>query len=132
MPPNNAKQADILAGATILENPNGSAPGQYLDTTVDSYRTIVILLPGPPKELKPLFDSRCIPLLAIALPPRHLARRMLRMALIPESQVDARTAPIYQQYTDVETTILAHSAKSNSISSVPKSTSPKPSPYQTS
>ena len=111
MPPNNAKQADILAGATILENPNGSAPGQYLDTTVDKRRTIVILLPGPPKELKPLFDSRCIPLLASSLPPRHLARRMLRMALIPESQVDARTAPIYQQYTDVETTILAHSGE---------------------
>jgi nicotinamide-nucleotide amidase len=111
MPPNNAKQADILAGATVLENPNGSAPGQYLDTTVDDRRTIIILLPGPPKELKPLFDSRCIPLLASSLPPRHLARRILRMALIPESQVDARTAPIYQQYTDVETTILAHSGE---------------------
>ena len=34
MPPNNAKQADILVGATVLENSNGSAPGQYLDTTV--------------------------------------------------------------------------------------------------
>jgi nicotinamide-nucleotide amidase len=111
MPPNNAKQADILAGAIILENPNGSAPGQYLDTTVAGHRTIVILLPGPPKELKPLFDSRCIPLLARSLPPRHLARRTIRMALIPESQVDARTAPIYQQYTDVETTILAHSGE---------------------
>ena len=111
MPPNNAKQADILTGATILENPNGSAPGQYLDSTIEGHRTIVILLPGPPKELKPLFDSRCIPLLASALPPRHLAKRVLRMALIPESQVDARTAPIYQQYADIDTTILAHSGE---------------------
>jgi nicotinamide-nucleotide amidase len=111
MPPNNAKQADILTGATVLENPNGSAPGQYLVSTVDGHRTIVLLLPGPPRELKPLFDSRCIPLLASTLPPRHLAKRVLRMALIPESQVDARTAPIYQQYADIDTTILAHSGE---------------------
>jgi nicotinamide-nucleotide amidase len=116
MPPNNAKQTHVLAGATILENKYGSAPGQYLDTTIPGpdgqpHRKIVILLPGPPKELKPLFDDVCVPLLAANLPPRHLARRILRMALIPESQVDARTAPIYNQYPDVETTILAGHAE---------------------
>lgn len=111
MPPNNAKQADVLTGATVLDNPNGSAPGQYLDTVVDGHRKILILLPGPPNELKPLFDNQVKPRLATTLPPRHLARRILRMPLIPESQVDARTAPIYQQYPDVETTILAHSGE---------------------
>jgi nicotinamide-nucleotide amidase len=115
MPPNNAKQADVLDGAEILDNKNGSAPGQYLDTTVfdhsgnsgEPIRKIVILLPGPPKELKPLFDHDVKPRLALSLPSRHLAKRLLRMALIPESHVDARTAPIYKQYPDVETTILA-------------------------
>jgi nicotinamide-nucleotide amidase len=112
MPPNNAKQADVLNGATAIENKNGSAAAQYLDTTVidangKPVRKIVILLPGPPKELKPLFDNDVKPRLAASLPIRHLARRILRMALIPESHVDARTAPIYQTYTDVETTILA-------------------------
>ena len=112
MPPNNAKLADVLDGAIALENKNGSAPGQYLDTTIasadgKSIRKIVILLPGPPKELKPLFDEQVRPRLGASLPVRHLVRRMLRMALIPESHVDARTAPIYQQYPDVETTILA-------------------------
>lgn len=111
MPPNNAKQADVLDEAALLENKNGSAPGQYLDTTVNGHRKIVILLPGPPSELKPLFDDAVKPRLAAALPSRHLARRILRMALIPESQVDARTAPIYKQYTDVETTILAGNAE---------------------
>ena len=116
MPPNNMKQADLLDGATLLENKNGSAPGQYLDTTLwqnhgPSLRRIVILLPGPPKELKPLFDEQCKPRLAASLPPRYLAKRQLRMALIPESQVDARTAPIYKQYADVETTILAGHAE---------------------
>ncbi|HEY0161828.1 MAG TPA: competence/damage-inducible protein A [Edaphobacter sp.] len=107
MPPNNAKQADILEGATVLANPNGSAPGQLLDTVVDGYRKVVILLPGPPRELKPLFTEVVKPLLAATLPPRYLARRVLRMPLIPESHVDARTAPIYREYTDIQTTILA-------------------------
>jgi len=111
MPPNNAKQADILDGATVLDNKNGSAPGQYLDTTVDAHRKIVILLPGPPNELKPLFDGQARPRLAASLPLRHLAKRVLRMALIPESHVDARTAPIYKLYPDVETTILAHAGE---------------------
>jgi nicotinamide-nucleotide amidase len=111
MPSNNAKQADVLQGATVLANPNGSAPGQYIDTVVGRHRKIVILLPGPPKELKPLYEAECRPRLAAALPVRHMAKRMLRMALAPESQVDARTAPIYKQFADVETTILAGSGE---------------------
>jgi nicotinamide-nucleotide amidase len=111
MPPNNARQADILAGATLLPNPNGSAPGQWLDIPYLSFRKLVILLPGPPNELKPIFNNECKPRLAAALPPNHLARRVLRMALIPESQVDARSAPIYQRFPDVETTILAGNAE---------------------
>lgn len=111
MPSNNARQADILDGAVMLENRSGSAPGQYLDTIINGHRKIVILLPGPPKELKPLFNQACRPRLAATLPPRFLAKRLLRMALIPESQVDARTAPIYKEYPDIETTILAGSAE---------------------
>jgi nicotinamide-nucleotide amidase len=111
MPPNNAKQADILEGAVMLHNTYGSAPGQFLETTYEGKRRIVVLLPGPPKELKPLFDSQVKPRLAAAMPPAFLARRELRMALIPESTVDARTAPIYKQYPDVETTILATSGE---------------------
>jgi len=116
MPPNNIKQADRLDGAILLHNRNGSAPGQYIDTSITGSngqpkRTIVILLPGPPKELKPLFDEQVKPRLAASLPPRHLVTRELRMALVPESQVDARCSPIYKQYGDVETTILAGSAE---------------------
>jgi nicotinamide-nucleotide amidase len=111
MPPNNAKQADVLDGAEVLTNPVGSAPGQYIDTVVGRHRKIVVLLPGPPKELKAMYEAECRPRLAATLPERHLATRMLRIALTPESQVDARTAPIYKQYPDVETTILAGSAE---------------------
>ncbi len=111
MPPNNRKQADVVEGAEVLPNAAGSAAGQYIDTVVGDHRKIIILLPGPPKELTGMFERECRPRLERALPVRHMAKRLLRMALIPESQVDARTAPIYQQFPDVETTILAGSAE---------------------
>src|SRR5208283_5629858 len=60
MPQNNLKQADVLEGATLLPNPNGSAPGQWLDTTFAGYRKIILLLPGPPNECRPLFDEACL------------------------------------------------------------------------
>ena len=105
---NNLKQADILEGATILPNPNGSAPGQWLETTYAGYRKIVMLLPGPPNECRPLFDEACLPRLTQIVPPRAIARRTLRAAMIAESQADKLIAPIYTTYKDVETTILAH------------------------
>ncbi len=108
MPPNNFKQADILEGATRLPNPNGSAPGQWLDTIYSGYRKVLILVPGPPNECRPLFDAECIPRLRTILPTRHIAKRTLRAAMIPESQADKLLAPIYTEYKDVETTILAH------------------------
>lgn len=105
---NNEKQADLVEGAEVLENPNGSAPGQWLDTVYGAHRKLVLLLPGPPSELKPLFDEQCAPRLREALPKRHIATRVLKAALIAESVCDARIAPIYQTFSDVETTILAH------------------------
>jgi len=105
---NNLKQADVLEGATLLPNANGSAPGQWLETTFAGYRKIVMLLPGPPNECRPLFDEACLPRLTQIVPPRAIARRTLRAAMIAESQADKLIAPIYTTYNDVETTILAH------------------------
>lgn len=108
MPENNLKQADLIEGATFLTNPNGSAPGQWLETTYSGYRKILMLIPGPPHECKALFNDECMPRLREILPVRHLAKRTLKAAMIPESQADKLLAPIYSTYTDVETTILAH------------------------
>ena len=108
MPDNNLKQADVIEGATLLPNANGSAPGQWLDTQFGGYRKIVLLVPGPPSECRPLFDAECLPRLRAALPKRFIAKRTLRAAMIPESQADKLLAPIYTTYSDVETTILAH------------------------
>ena len=108
MPENNLKQADLIEGAQFLTNPNGSAPGQWLETTYSGFRKIIMLVPGPPHECKPLFDTECIPRLREILPLRYMAKRTLKAAMIPESQADKLLAPIYTTYTDVETTILAH------------------------
>lgn len=108
MPENNLRQADLIEGAESLPNANGSAPGQFMDTVHNGYRKILILLPGPPREQAPMFNEQCVPKLRALLPERHIATRSLRITLAPESEIDARVAPIYKQYADVETTILFH------------------------
>lgn len=107
MPGNNAKQADLIDGAEALPNPNGTAPGEWLDTVRGEHRKLLLLLPGPPRELMPMFTAECLPRLRATLPERHIARRVLKIAMLPESEVDARLAPIYTRFTDVDTTILA-------------------------
>ena len=104
---NNFRQANVLDTATVLPNANGTAPGQWLTTQIDGKRRIVVLLPGPPKELTALFADQVRERLRALLPEAHLATGTLRMAVVPESEVDARTAPIYGQYPDVQTTILS-------------------------
>ena len=108
MPPNNLKQAEVLEGATLLPNANGSAPGQFLDTIYSGYRKLLFLVPGPPHECKALFDAECMPCLRELAPPRAIAKRTLKAAMIAESQADKLIAPIYTTYPDIETTILAH------------------------
>jgi nicotinamide-nucleotide amidase len=107
MSPNNAKQSDVLEGAAVLPNPNGTAPGQWLSGKFDGRERIIILLPGPPHELKALFEAECRERLRAKLPPAFLATRVLKVAMLGESLVDARVAPIYKRFTDVQTTILA-------------------------
>jgi len=107
MTSNNAKQADVIEGATVLPNPNGTAPGQWLSGEFEGRERIVILLPGPPHEIKALFESEVRERLRAKVPPAHLFTRTLKVAMLGESAVDARVAPIYKRYPDVETTILA-------------------------
>ena len=107
MAPNNIKQADVLTGATVLPNPNGSAPGQWMSGKYEGRERVIMLLPGPPHELKALFEEQCLPRLRAKLPPQFIATRELKITGLGESQCDARVAPIYKLYTDVQTTILA-------------------------
>jgi len=105
--PNNFQQADVIAGAIVLTNPNGTAPGQWITGQYEGRDRLIILLPGPPFELRAMFEEQCFDRLRAKLPPAYIATRVLKVAMLGESLVDSRVAPIYKRYTDVQTTILA-------------------------
>lgn len=107
MSPNNAKQADVITGATVLTNDNGTAPGQWISGRSDGKDKILILLPGVPQELKALFESCVLERLRTRVPKQFIATRVLKITGMGESACDARVAPIYKRFTDVNTTILA-------------------------
>lgn len=99
----NKRQAFVLEGAEVLPNPNGTAPGLWLDLP----GRILMLLPGPPGELKPLFEAECEPRLKERLPRSFIRTRWYRVAGMGESDLDALIAPVYKPVTEVATTILA-------------------------
>ena len=107
MPDINARQAMIIEGAEVLPNPNGTAPGMYVEQDARA----VILLPGPPREMKPMFETHALPKLAGRAGDVRVVRRVLRVAGMGESAVDERIAPVYTQYKNPQTTILFNSTE---------------------
>ncbi len=99
----NIRQAMVPEGATILENARGTAPGLWLEAD----GRIVILLPGPPHELKAMFADQVASRLARVASGLRLFHRELRVTGLPESEVDQRIAPIYTRVPEVQTTLLA-------------------------
>lgn len=99
----NKRQAYVLEGAEILPNPRGTAPGQWLEDA----RGILILLPGPPRELEPLFEAACLPRLARHLPAHRFFTLTLRVAGIGESDIEQRIGSIYAAEERVVTTLLS-------------------------
>jgi nicotinamide-nucleotide amidase len=103
MAPTNEKQADLLEGAEALPNARGTAPGQVLE----HHGCLLVLLPGPPGEMKPMFEEQVLPLLRARVgPTRVVRRRVLRIAAMPESDVDQLAAPVYSRFENPTTTIL--------------------------
>jgi nicotinamide-nucleotide amidase len=103
MPEVNARQAMVPEGAEILENSRGTAPGLWLETS----GRVVILLPGPPSELRAMFTERVEPRLGRLAGGIKLFQRELRTTGMTESEVEQRIAPIYSAYPTAQTTILA-------------------------
>jgi len=86
-----ARQSDVPAGAQVLPNENGSAPGLYLKANIDPRipSPHVLVLPGPPRELQPMFRRYVMPILRSLVPPSPLLeRRMYRIAGVGESVVE--------------------------------------------
>ena len=102
LPASNAKQAYVLEGAEVLENKNGTAPGQWLR---DGGREFV-LLPGPPRELEPMFEG-----VRLAGSPRArrgaTGRRVLKIAGVGESDVETLIPDLYPPPGPLRLTILS-------------------------
>jgi nicotinamide-nucleotide amidase len=102
MPEINARQALVIHGAQVLENNNGTAPGMLI---TEGKRTVV-LLPGPPREMKPIFDALVAPVLKQRAGDMLIVRRTLSIFGLGESAVDELAAPVYTKYQNPSTTIL--------------------------
>ncbi|MDF2820359.1 MAG: competence/damage-inducible protein [Clostridiales bacterium] len=117
---NNYKQAEVIEGAIVLQNGNGTAPGQI----VEDEGTLIILLPGPPNEMKPMFEEQVFPYLR-KKNKYSLYSKMVKITGIGESSVemaikdliDKQTNPTiapYAKASEVNLRITA-SAKSESV-----------------
>ncbi len=90
MPPSNLKQCYVIEGAEALDNPNGTAPGLWLATS----RHRIALLPGPPREIRPMFENHVLPRLA-ALGNGLMVRRVIRLTGLGESSMESLLKPVY-------------------------------------
>jgi len=103
MSPSNRKQCYVIEGAEVLDNPHGTAPGLWLVAG----RRKIALLPGPPREIRPMFEDHVLPRLA-CLGGRPVLRRILRLTGLGESAMESRLGPVYATVPpDVTVTTLA-------------------------
>ncbi len=103
MPEVNVRQAMVPEGAEILENSRGTAPGLWLEDSGHS----IVLLPGPPRELKPLFREQVLPRLERRASGVRMFHREIRVTGLGESHVEQRIMGIYKRFPEVNTTVLA-------------------------
>jgi nicotinamide-nucleotide amidase len=99
----NRRQAFVVEGADVLPNDRGTAPGQW----VEESGSVVILLPGPPHELKAMFERQCVPRLRRIVPRQAIRTVFLRVTGMSESDLDTLISPVYKKYENPATTILA-------------------------
>ena len=103
MADNNRRQTFIVEGAEPLPNSRGTAPGQW----IESDGKMIMLLPGPPHELKAMFTGDCVPRLRRNLPAQVIRTLFYRVAGMGESDLDHLISPVYKPYANPVTTILA-------------------------
>jgi len=103
MAENNRRQAFVIEGADVLPNDRGTAPGQW----VEESGAVAMLLPGPPHELKAMFERQCLPRIARIVPRQVIRTMFWRVAGMGESDLDQLISPVYKKYENPVTTILA-------------------------
>ena len=103
MPAVNEKQADFIAGATVLENPRGTAPGFW----ARGRGVEIVVLPGVPSEMREIMEQSVLSRLAERGGAHPLRRRVLRVGGTGESSVEELVTPVYRKWSQYPVTILA-------------------------
>lgn len=102
MPSINERQAMLIDGATLLENDHGTAPGMMIHEGDCTF----VLLPGPPREMRPMYNQLVEAALRARAGETFILRRKLSIFGLSESRVDELAAPVYTRYSNPSTTIL--------------------------
>lgn len=102
MPEINKRQAFVIEGAQILPNPTGSAVGMFIPIG----QKALILMPGPPREMQPMFVNFVFPRLSEKADGIRVKRRVIKISGMGESAVDEAVSDIYRSYQDLQTSIL--------------------------
>ncbi len=103
MPEINRRQAMVPAGARVLPNVNGTAPGLW----IEHGDRVVLLLPGPPRELKPMMSSVAEGLLRERAGGMSLVRRVIKITGRSESHTEEMVQPLYAEWSRAEVPIAA-------------------------
>jgi len=103
MPEINRRQAMVPEGAVVLDNPNGTAPGLW----IEDERAIVLLLPGPPRELKPMLERVIAGRLADLCGSTTLLRRIIRITGRTESHTDEALQSLYAEWSKAKVPVTA-------------------------
>jgi len=106
MPETNKRQAFVIEGGEVLPNPNGSAPGIFVAFEQKGENKSVALLPGPPREMKPMFENHVLPRILEKAGKVKVCRKVLKVSGMGESAVDELISPVYKEYSSIQTTIL--------------------------
>lgn len=106
MPEINLRQAMFPAEAVVLKNVNGTAPGMYLNKN----GKILVLLPGPPREMTPMFLNVVEPLLIndFAIKNTSVIKKTIKTLGLGESQVEEKLGELINTPPDVSMALLAN------------------------
>lgn len=103
MAPSNKRQAFIIKGSEVIENKAGSAPGLWIDNT----KNIIVLLPGPPVEMKAVFESQVLPRIK-KYKAGFRIHKTLKMTGITESRTESLISDLYPDSPGINMTLLAY------------------------
>ena len=108
-----ARQAEVPVGARALPNEHGSAPGLFLEENLNPkiQSPHIFVLPGPPRELQPMFHSSVMPILRTIVPAKAIERRVYKIAGVGESVVEQKVGDKILAIPDLELGYCARPAE---------------------